>query len=125
MIALRPPAMIPCTSSGSVPKVGGISADSTMPRRPLVPAPTNTMRPPLRSALAQMSAPSAIRSRSFCTAVNIRRSSAIIRSTMPPASSLSMAREAGLMASVGSACHLERGVANLSVSFAEVRKTRC
>ena len=52
----------------------------------------------------------------FCTAASMRRSSAIIKSTMPPASSLSMAREAGLMASVGSACHLERGVATLSVS---------
>ena len=31
-------------------KVGGISADSRMPSRPLVPAPTKTMRPFLRSA---------------------------------------------------------------------------
>ena len=44
--------MIAWTSSGSVPKVGGISADSSTPSRPLVPAPTKTRRPPLRSALA-------------------------------------------------------------------------
>ncbi len=49
-IARLPPAMIACTRSGSVPKVGGISADSRTPSRPLVPAPTKTMRPPLRSA---------------------------------------------------------------------------
>ena len=35
-----PPAMIPCTISGSVPKVGGHSEASSTPSRPLVPAPT-------------------------------------------------------------------------------------
>ena len=71
MMAFLPPAMMPWTSSGLVPKVGGISADSTMPSRPLVPAPTKTMRPPLRSAFAHMSAPSAMRSRSFWTAASM------------------------------------------------------
>src|SRR5690348_11275577 len=35
-----PPAMIPCTISGSVPKVGGHSEASSTPSRPDVPAPT-------------------------------------------------------------------------------------
>ncbi len=35
-----PPAMIPCTISGSVPKVGGHSLASSTPSRPEVPAPT-------------------------------------------------------------------------------------
>ena len=34
-----PPAMTPCTISGSEPKVGGHSAASSTPSRPLVPAP--------------------------------------------------------------------------------------
>ena len=37
--ASRPPAMMPCTCSGSVPKVGGHSEASSTPSRPLVPAP--------------------------------------------------------------------------------------
>ena len=37
--ASRPPAMIPCTWLGSVPNVGGHSAASRTPSRPLVPAP--------------------------------------------------------------------------------------
>ena len=70
--------MIACTSVGSVLKVGGISADSRTPRRPLVPAPTKTMRPPLRRAVAIISTPTAIRSRSRWTAASILRSSLII-----------------------------------------------
>jgi hypothetical protein len=38
--AAYPPAITPWTSSGSVPKVGGHSAASSTPNRPLVPAPT-------------------------------------------------------------------------------------
>ena len=38
--ALLPPAMIPWIKSDGVPKVGGISAASSTPKRPLVPAPT-------------------------------------------------------------------------------------
>jgi hypothetical protein len=38
--ASSPPAMTPCTISGSVPKVGGISEASSTPSRPEVPAPT-------------------------------------------------------------------------------------
>ena len=45
--------MIACTASASVPKVGGISADSSTPSRPLVPAPTKTMRPPLAECLGE------------------------------------------------------------------------
>ena len=58
----RPPAMTACTRVGSVLKVGGISADSRMPSRPLVPAPTNMMRPSLRRAVAIISMPTAMRS---------------------------------------------------------------
>ena len=38
--------MIICTRSGGSPKVGGISAASSAPIRPLVPAPTLNQRPP-------------------------------------------------------------------------------
>ena len=38
-IASSPPAMMPCTCSGSVRKVGGHSDASSTPSRPLVPAP--------------------------------------------------------------------------------------
>ena len=38
--AVAPPAMMPWTSSGDAPKVGGISLASSTPRRPLLPAPT-------------------------------------------------------------------------------------
>ena len=100
--------MIACTRSGSVPKVGGISADSSTPSRPLVPAPTKMIRPPLRSACAMMSTPTAMRSFSRCTAASILRSSFSMPSTMSAAESLSMASVAGLMASVGSDCHFER-----------------
>ncbi len=40
---------------GIVPKVGGISADSSTPSRPLVPAPTKMIRPPRLSACVMMS----------------------------------------------------------------------
>src|SRR5687767_6222913 len=100
--------MMACTRSGSVLKVGGISADSRMPRRPLVPAPTKMIRPPLRSAEAIMSMPTAMRSRSRFTASSILRSSLTIRSTMSSGSSLSMPRLDGLIASVGSDCHFDR-----------------
>ena len=100
--------MIARTRSELVPKVGGISADSSTPRRPLVPAPTKTIRPPLRSACETMSTPTAMRSFSRCTAANILRSSFNIPSTMSAGESLSMASVAGLMASVGRDCHFER-----------------
>src|SRR4051812_26004740 len=100
--------MIACTRSGVVPKVGGISADSTMPRRPLVPAPTKMTRPFFRSACVMMSTPTAMRSFSRWTAASILRSSLSIPSTMSEEDSLSMLRVAGLICSVGSDCHLER-----------------
>src|SRR5262249_1664758 len=100
--------MIARTRSGSVPKVGGISADSRTPRRPLVPAPTKMMRPFFRSAWVRISTPTAIRSFSRCTAAIILRSSPIIPSTISAAESLSMASVPGLICSVGSDCHFER-----------------
>src|SRR5207344_1445647 len=103
-----PPAMIAWTRSGLVPNVGGISADSRTPSRPLVPAPTNTMRPPFRSELVMMSTPTAMRSFSRFTASSILRSSFSIPSTMSAGESLSMARVDGLICSVGSDCHFER-----------------
>ena len=48
--AARPPAMMAWTRRGGVPKVGGHSAASSTPRRPLVPAPTKKSRPPPRRA---------------------------------------------------------------------------
>src|SRR5688572_5956697 len=100
--------MIACTSSGFVPKVGGISADSMTPSRPLVPAPTKMIRPPFLSAWVIMSMPTTIRSFSRWTAAIILRSSAIISSTMSAGDCLSIASVAGLMASVGRDCHFER-----------------
>lgn len=44
--ACFPPAMIDCTSWGEVLKVGGHSAASSTPSRPLVPAPTKKSLPP-------------------------------------------------------------------------------
>ncbi len=107
-IALLPPAMMARTRSGLVPKVGGISADSRTPRRPLVPAPTKMMRPPFRRTCVMISTPTAIRSFSRCTAASILRSSFSIPSTISAGPSLSMASVWGLMASVGSDCHLDR-----------------
>jgi hypothetical protein len=107
-MASWPPAMIACTSSGFVPNVGGISADSMTPSRPLVPAPTKIIRPPFLSACVMMSMPTTIRSFSRWTAAIILRSSVSISSTMSAADCLSIASVAGLMASVGRDCHFER-----------------
>ena len=79
-----------------------------MPRRPLVPAPTNTTRPPRRSAFVIISMPTASRSRSRWTATSTLRSSSCIRSTRSTGDSLSRPTLVGLMASVGSDCHFER-----------------
>src|SRR5687768_8863013 len=99
--------MIACTSFGLVPNVGGISEASTTPRRPLVPAPTKMMRPPFFRACVMISMPWAMRSFSFRTAVMTLRSSLTTISMMSRTGALSMARETGLMASVGSDCHFE------------------
>src|SRR5205823_6150016 len=88
--------------------VGGISADSSTPSRPLVPAPTKMTRPFLRSACVMISTPTEIRSFSRRTASSILRSSFSIPSTMSAGASLSMASVAGLICSVGSDCHFER-----------------
>src|SRR5262245_43204078 len=100
--------MIACTSSGLVPKVGGISADSSTPSRPLVPAPTKTIRPFFRRPCVMISTPTAMRSFSRCTAASILRSSVSMPSTMSAGASLSMASVAGLICSVGNDCHFER-----------------
>src|SRR3989440_3747269 len=107
-MAPLPPAMMAWTRSGLVPNVGGISADSSTPSRPLVPAPTKMTRPFLRSACVMISMPTEIRSFSRRTASSILRSSFSIPSTMSAGASLSMARVAGLICSVGSDCHFER-----------------
>ena len=65
-----------------MPKVVGISADSTTPSRPLVPAPTKITRPSLRSASTMMSTPMAMRGRSRWTAASTLRSSFSISSMM-------------------------------------------
>jgi hypothetical protein len=107
MNARWPPAITAWTSVGGVPNVGGISAASSTPSLPLVPAPTNTSRPPFLSARLMISTPSAIRSFSFETAAITFRSSSTMRSMMAADESLSMARLAGLIASVGSCCHFD------------------
>ena len=99
--------MIACTTRGEVPKVGGISEASTTPSRPLVPAPMKMIRPPLRSACARISTPCAMRSFSFCTAAMTLRSSFITMSMMSRTGVVSIERLTGLMASVGSDCHLD------------------
>src|SRR5512137_982051 len=114
--------MMPCTSCGEVPKVLGISAASSTPRRPLVPAPMNTRRPPLRTAWVIMSTARAIRSRSRPTAASIFRSSASITSMISAVGSLSMLRLAGLMASVGSCCHLDWSDMAGHPGFAKTRR---
>jgi hypothetical protein len=73
--ASSPPAMTARMRSGSVPNVGGHSAASSTPRRPLVPAPRNTIRPPPSSALATRSAARAIAARWPRAATSARRSS--------------------------------------------------
>ena len=107
-MAPLPPAMMPWTRSGFVPKVGGISAASRIPSRPLVPAPTKIIRPPFLSAWVMMSMPTTMRSFSRWTAASILRSSVNISSTMSADDCLSIASVAGLMASVGRDCHFER-----------------
>jgi len=52
------------------------SAASTIPSRPLVPAPTRNRRPPFFRAVAMISTPCAMRTRSLCTAATTLRSSA-------------------------------------------------
>jgi hypothetical protein len=99
--------MIACTRRGAVPKVGGISADSTTPRRPLVPAPMRITRPPLRRACVMISMPCAIFSFSFWTAAMTLRSSLMMRSRISRTGALSIASVAGLICSVGSDCHLD------------------
>ena len=106
--ASRPPAMIACTSWAGVLNVGGISAASRTPSRPLVPAPTKTSRPPLPNASVIRSAAMAMRSFSRCTALMMRRSSLSISSAISSVEAWSIAMERGLMASVGRDCHLER-----------------
>ena len=106
--ASRPPAINACTSGAGVLNDVGISAASSTPRRPLVPAPTKTSRPPLRNASVMRSAAMAMRSFSRCTARRMRRSSFSIRSAISSAEAWSIAMERGLTASVGRDCHLER-----------------
>ena len=100
--------MIACTSDGSVLKVGGISADSRMPRRPLVPAPTKTMRPPLRSAVGDHLDADGD---ALALALHGREHLAIFVDHQIDdvvGGQLVDAEAEGLMASVGSDCHLER-----------------
>ena len=71
----RPPAMIACTRPGRVPNVGGHSAASITPSRPLVPAPTKNSRPPARSAVTIRSTAAAMAGATRPTAATARRSS--------------------------------------------------
>ena len=100
--APRPPAMIAWTSPGRVPKVGGHSAASRTPRRPLVPAPTKTSLPPRRSASTISSTAAARSRRTRPTAATARRSSRFMRPAISSAESRSSARLARFTRSVGS-----------------------
>ena len=79
--APSPPAMIPRIWSGSLPKVGGHSAASRMPSRPLVPAPMKKMRRPAPSARAASTAARVIERPSRAAAAMARRSSSRRRVT--------------------------------------------
>jgi len=67
--------MIACTSRGGVPNVGGHSAASMTPSRPLVPAPTKMRRPPSRRAVTIMLTARAMSDRTRATARTARPSS--------------------------------------------------
>ncbi len=58
--ASGPPAINAWNPSGRTPKVGGSSAASITPRRPLVPAPTKKTLPPFRIAPARASTAAAM-----------------------------------------------------------------
>ena len=63
-----PPAMTPTTISGGVPKVGGHSAASSTPRRPLVPGADVDQPAAGRNAASTRSMARAISSRAVATA---------------------------------------------------------
>jgi hypothetical protein len=96
----NPPAMMPTTISGGVPNVGGHSAASSTPSRPLVPAPTYSRRPPARKAASIRSTARAISTRARATAVGTVASSAPMRSTISIARAVSMLELSGLRRSV-------------------------
>ena len=73
--APSPPAIKPTMRSGSVPKVGGHSAASRIPSRPLVPAPTRKTRPPPERTRASASAARAMADDAASTAATVLRSS--------------------------------------------------
>ena len=77
---------------------------------------------PFAKAWVIMSTARAIRSRSRPTAASIFRSSASITSMMSADASLSMSRLAGLMASVGSCCHLDWSDMAGHPGFAKTRR---
>ena len=87
--------------------VGPISAASRTPSRPLVPAPTKIRRPPLCSDAVMRSDAVAILAFSRATAVRIFRSSRIMRPIISSVDAWSIAKLAGLMASVGRSFHFE------------------
>ena len=73
-----PPAITPTTCPGDTPKVGGHSAASRTPSRPLVPAPAYTSRPPASSARATRSTARARECRTAPTLAAARRSSRVM-----------------------------------------------
>ena len=92
--------MIPTTISGGVPNVGGHSAASSTPSRPLVPAPTYSRRPPARNAASIRSMVRAMSARAPATAGGTVASSAPMRSTISSADAVSMPALRGLRRSV-------------------------
>ena len=87
--------MIAYTRRGGVLNVGRISATSDTLRRPLVPAPTKITRPPFLTAVVTISATTAMRALSRCTAVIALRSSLVISSMISSVDARSIDRLQG------------------------------
>ena len=91
-----------CTSLGGVLNVGGHSAASNMPSRPLVPAPAKIIRPPFWTLSTIKRTARAICFWVFATASGTERSSLFMRVRMASTGRRSILRERELDCSVGS-----------------------
>ena len=97
-----PPAITACTSEGGVSKVGGHSAASSTPSRPLVPAPTKMRRPRRDSARTIRSTARPRAGAARPTARTARRSARFISRAICAADSRSSLPVPGFTRSVGS-----------------------
>ena len=92
--------MTPMTTPGSMPNVGGISAASRQPSRPLVPAPREINRPPARSDASASRTARAIAGISARTAAGTWASSSLISRSAGSTSNASRSQVRGLIPSV-------------------------